>query len=88
MYEDTDWYCAIRWQTGELNRECGKRPKNFEKKLPDCHSIQITDRAACDLELIATGGFSPIDRFMGKDDFESVVRMLCVSQTARCSRFP
>ena len=36
-------------------------------------SIQISDRAACDLELIATGGFSPLDRFMGKDDFRSVV---------------
>lgn len=36
-------------------------------------SIQISERALCDLELIATGGFSPLDRFMGKDDYESVL---------------
>ena len=36
-------------------------------------SIQISERAACDLELIATGGFSPVDRFMSGEDFRSVV---------------
>ena len=30
-------------------------------KLP---SIKIPMRAMCDLELLATGGFSPLDRFM------------------------
>jgi len=37
------------------------------------HSIQISARALCDLELLATGGFSPLDRFMGKADYERVV---------------
>jgi sulfate adenylyltransferase len=36
-------------------------------------SIQVSDRVACDLELLATGGFSPLDRFMGKSDFERVL---------------
>jgi sulfate adenylyltransferase len=36
-------------------------------------SLQISERAACDLELIATGGFSPLDRFMGRADHERVV---------------
>jgi sulfate adenylyltransferase len=36
-------------------------------------SIQISDRAVYDLELLATGGFSPLDRFMGRRDFERVV---------------
>jgi sulfate adenylyltransferase len=36
-------------------------------------SIQITERAKCDLELLATGGFSPLDRFMKQADFERVV---------------
>lgn len=36
-------------------------------------SIQLSDRALCDLELLATGAFSPLDRFMGRADFERVL---------------
>jgi len=36
-------------------------------------SIQISSRALCDLELLATGAFSPLDRFMGKADYERVL---------------
>lgn len=32
-------------------------------------SIKLSPRATCDLELLATGGFSPVDRFMGRDDY-------------------
>ncbi len=39
-------------------------------KLP---SIKITMRNLCDLELLATGGFTPLDRFMGKADYERVL---------------
>jgi len=37
-------------------------------------SIKITMRNLCDLELIATGGFSPLTTFMGKADYERVLR--------------
>jgi sulfate adenylyltransferase len=40
------------------------------KRLP---SIQISARAMCDLELLATGAFSPLDRFMKKADYERVL---------------
>ena len=36
-------------------------------------SIQLSERATSDLELLATGAFSPMDRFMGKDDYKSVL---------------
>ena len=36
-------------------------------------SVQLSPRAMCDLELLATGAFSPLDRFMGRDDHRSVV---------------
>ncbi len=31
-------------------------------------SVQLSPRAMCDLELLATGAFSPLDRFMGEQD--------------------
>ncbi len=36
-------------------------------------SIQVSPRAQCDLELLATGAFSPLDRFLDRDDHERVV---------------
>ena len=36
-------------------------------------SVYLTDRAECDLELMSTGAFSPLDRFMGCDDHARVV---------------
>lgn len=35
-------------------------------------SVQLSARSVCDLELLATGAFSPLDRFMGKADAERV----------------
>ena len=37
-------------------------------------SIQISFRSMCDLELLATGAFSPLDRFMGEKDYRSVLK--------------
>lgn len=36
-------------------------------------SIQLTERATCDLELLATGAFSPLDRFMSAEDYKNVL---------------
>src|SRR3954468_4339350 len=36
-------------------------------------SIQISPRSQCDLELLATGAFTPLDRFMSQGDYERVV---------------
>ncbi|MBN1668055.1 MAG: bifunctional sulfate adenylyltransferase/adenylylsulfate kinase [Anaerolineales bacterium] len=36
-------------------------------------SIQISDRSLHDLELLAVGGYSPLDRFMGKEDYQRVL---------------
>ena len=36
-------------------------------------SIQLSERSVCDLELLATGAFSPLDRFMGSDDHQRVL---------------
>ena len=49
-------------QAGELKARAGGLP-----------SIQLSDRATCDLELLATGAFSPLDRFMGESDYRGTV---------------
>jgi sulfate adenylyltransferase len=36
-------------------------------------SIQLSERAACDLELLANGGFSPLDRFVGQEDYQRIL---------------
>jgi sulfate adenylyltransferase len=36
-------------------------------------SIQISPRAVCDLEMLAVGAFSPLDRFLGEADFRGVL---------------
>jgi sulfate adenylyltransferase len=38
--------------------------------------IQLTPRNLCDLELLATGGFSPLRKFMGREDYRSVLRSM------------
>jgi len=45
--------------------------KDYAGRLP---SIQVSDRVACDLEIMAVGGFSPLDRFMGQEDYRRVVQ--------------
>lgn len=37
-------------------------------------SLQLSPRSVCDLELLATGGFSPLTTFMGEADYHRVVR--------------
>jgi sulfate adenylyltransferase len=36
-------------------------------------SVQLSERSTCDLELLATGAFSPLDRFLSQADFQRVV---------------
>ncbi len=36
-------------------------------------SMQISERSVCDLEMLATGAFSPLDRFMGREDYRRVL---------------
>ena len=40
------------------------------EKLPDLH---LTERQLCDLELILSGGFSPLEGFMNRKDYDSYV---------------
>jgi sulfate adenylyltransferase len=41
--------------------------------------VRLDERALSDLELIAIGGFSPLEGFMGQDDYEQVVNHMKLS---------
>ena len=42
-------------------------------------SLQLSDRHLCDLELIMNGGFDPLTGFMSRNDYDSVVRNMRLS---------
>lgn len=50
--------------------EAREQLKAHASRLP---SIQVSERVVCDLELLAVGGFSPLDRFMGQQDYQRVL---------------
>jgi sulfate adenylyltransferase len=52
----------------------GDERQELLEKATHLPSLQISARALCDLELLATGAFSPLDRFMGKADYAGVVQ--------------
>ena len=53
-----------------VDEERGVTLKDIALKLPD---ITLNERQLCDLELLATGVFSPLDGFMARSDYESVL---------------
>ena len=49
-----------------------ERAAELKKQSSDWPSWDLTERQICDLELILSGGFSPLRGFMGKADYERV----------------
>ena len=53
-----------------LSPETEEDLKAYASRLP---SLQLSERVVCDLELLATGAFSPLDQFMGQEDYQCVL---------------
>src|SRR5919107_858853 len=51
----------------------GEEREELRARAAALPRLQLTPRNLCDLELIATGGFSPLARFMGRADYERVL---------------
>ena len=45
---------------------------DLRKRAAELPSIRLSQRSVCDLEMLATGGFSPLRTFLGRADLESV----------------
>ena len=50
-----------------------KALEQAKKEALDLQSWDLTDRQLCDIELILNGAVSPLEGFLNKDDYDSVV---------------
>ena len=52
----------------------GDQATKLQSEAASLPAITLSDKQACDLEMIAIGAFSPLEGFVGKDDFESICK--------------
>ncbi|KAI8914366.1 sulfate adenylyltransferase [Gorgonomyces haynaldii] len=64
---------------GKLKDLLVRDKPRFDELLAEAHTLKqlvLSERQVCDLELILTGGFSPLEGFLNQADYESVVENL------------
>lgn len=69
----------------DLVAAAGPERAELVKRARELPSLQLSPRTLCDLELLATGAFSPLTRFMGKADY---LRVLNEMRLADGTLFP
>jgi sulfate adenylyltransferase len=57
----------------------GKEREEAAVKAKDLKSVTLNDREVSDLEMIAIGGFSPLEGFMCKDDYNGTMDTMTLS---------
>ena len=48
----------------------------MRRETAELPKVRLTTRALSDLEMVATGVFSPLKGFLSRDDYESVVETM------------
>ena len=61
----------LKDQISQLNAEQAHQLYEEARSMP---SIKLNERQVCDAELLMNGGFSPLEGFMTRQEYESVVR--------------
>ena len=56
--------------------------EELRMRAADLPRIQLSARNVCDLEMLAVGAFSPLDRFMGSADYERVLEEMRLASGA------
>ncbi len=62
----------IKPHGGTLVDRTGERPDDLDALAP----VELTSRELSDLDMIASGALSPLEGFMGADDYESVLETM------------
>ena len=57
----------------------GRRNTLAHQQLVDLKSWAMSPRQICDIELILNGGFAPLESFLSKADYESVLKDMRLS---------
>lgn len=57
----------------------GGEREELIKQAGSYPTIRMTPRQTHDMELLAVGGFSPLDRFMGQEDYKSVMENMTLA---------
>ncbi|MCC6284511.1 MAG: sulfate adenylyltransferase [Phycisphaerales bacterium] len=68
---------------GNLNARFNpERAKDLAKDAAGLKRLTLSQKQSCDLELLGNGGYSPLDGFMGSDDFKSVCKNMTLANGA------
>src|SRR5207253_9791141 len=57
---------------GELVDRAGERPGGVDR----LETVTLTSRELSDLDMLASGALSPLEGFLGQDDYESVLESM------------
>ena len=56
-----------------------RRVEELRAEALDCHSIDLSSRQLCDLELLLNRGLFPLTGYLGREDYDAVIEKMCLA---------